>query len=82
MNRQTFKDVVADKRSAFINDVEDDEDDEAELGRMKVQSVEGEEDGAQESVNITLYSPPPVTSTHPFISHIHCSISSKCSSHK
>ena len=82
MNRQTFKDVVADKRSAFINDVEDDEDDEAELGRMKVQSVEGEEDGAQESVNITLYPLPPVTSVHSFISHIHSPISSKCSSYK
>ena len=57
MNRQTFKDVVADKRSAFINDVEDDEDDDAELGkvRMKVnQAIEGEEDYAQESVRATL----------------------------
>jgi len=57
MNRQTFKDVVADKRSAFINDVEDDEDDDAELGkvRMKVnQAIEGEEDYAQESVRETL----------------------------
>lgn len=51
MNRQTFKDVVAAKRSAFINDVEDDEDDDAEIStRMKVQNVEGEEDGTQEAV--------------------------------
>ena len=50
MNRHTFKDVVASKRNALSNDIEDDDDDEREVNVYR-QQVEGEEDEGNEKFN-------------------------------
>ena len=50
MNRHTFKDVVASKRSALSNDIEDDDDEDREVNVFRSQ-VEGEEDETKEKFN-------------------------------
>lgn len=51
MNIHSFKDVITSKRSALVNDVGDDfdEDEEREVAPMK-KAIEGEEDEGTERV--------------------------------
>jgi hypothetical protein len=49
MNRHTFKDAIASKRTALANDVEDDDDDDAGVG-SDIEVIDGEESYANEKV--------------------------------
>ena len=49
MNLHTFKDATSTKRSALLNDLEHDVDEEEVVGVMKVEA-DGEEDESNEKV--------------------------------
>ena len=52
MNRHTFKDVIAAKRSSLANEVNDgdDDDDDREIGRLRHNVEIGEEESGDEQV--------------------------------